>query len=461
MKPIRPSPGPQEQFASTSADIGIYGGAAGAGKSFLLLMEPLRHIANKLFGAVCFRRTMPQVTTEGGLWDTSCEMYSGLSKPVESPHLKHTFKSGAKVTFAHLQHDKTVKDWDGSQIPLILFDELQHFTEKQFFSLLARNRSTCGVKPYVRASCNPDPDSFLRKFLEWWIDQETGYPIPERSGKIRYMVRKSGVIHWADTADELIKKFPGEEEETKPKSVTFVSAKITDNPELLKKDPGYLANLHALPEYEKKRLLGGNWFARPTAGELFKRSYFKIIEREEVPNLKNIIRYWDRAATVPSEVNPDPDWTSGAKIGMDSFGRTYIFDVTKDRLEPFDVEQLIKVTAMIDSREVSIGIEQDPGSAGKMEAAYYIRELTGYPVEAYPKNKNKLAYWKPLAAQAKAGNVYLVNGPWVEPFLLEAEGVTDGTQKGHDDQIDSAAGGFMVLSAGLGTSSAAVGLDLF
>lgn len=456
---IRPQPGPQMAFASSPADIVIFGAGAGVGKSYALLMEPLRHIENRNFGAVCFRRTMPQVTTEGGLWDTACEMYAGLAKPVESPQHKQTFESGAKVTFSHLQHDKTIRDWDGSQIPLILFDELQHFTENQFFKLLARNRSTCGVRPYVRATCNPDPDSFLREFLKWWIDQKTGYPIPERSGKIRYMVRISGEIHWADSKKELIDKFPGQE--VFPKSVTFIPAKLTDNPALMKADPGYIANLKALPDYEQKRLIGGNWFARPNAGELFKRSYFKIINLEEVPFLANKIRYWDRAATVPSEVNPDPDYTAGVKLGLDEYGRSYIFDVSRDRIEPFDVEQLIKTMAKVDGRPVSIGIEQDPGSAGKMEADYYIRQLVGFDVEAYPKNKNKLAYWKPFAAQAKAGNVYLVRGPWNEAFLQEAEGVTDGTQKGHDDQMDAASGAFMVLSSGISSSGASVDFNVF
>ena len=43
-------------------------------------------------------------------------------------------------------------------------------------------------KPYVRASCNPKPNSWVARLLEWWIDQDTGYPIPERDGVIRYMV---------------------------------------------------------------------------------------------------------------------------------------------------------------------------------------------------------------------------------------------------------------------------------
>ena len=57
--------------------------------------------------------------------------------------------------------------------------------------MLSRNRSTCGVTPYVRATCNPDADSWVAKFIEWWIDQDTGYPIPERSGKLRWFIRTS------------------------------------------------------------------------------------------------------------------------------------------------------------------------------------------------------------------------------------------------------------------------------
>ena len=53
--------------------------------------------------------------------------------------------------------------------------------------MLSRNRSMCGVRPYVRASCNPDADSWVASFLSWWIDQDTGYAIPERSGKIQNM----------------------------------------------------------------------------------------------------------------------------------------------------------------------------------------------------------------------------------------------------------------------------------
>jgi len=68
---IGPQPGPQELFLSTPADICIYGGAAGGGKSFGLLLEALRHIDNPQYGAVIFRRTYPEIMNKGGLWDES------------------------------------------------------------------------------------------------------------------------------------------------------------------------------------------------------------------------------------------------------------------------------------------------------------------------------------------------------------------------------------------------------
>ncbi|MDG4675860.1 terminase family protein [Shinella sp. 838] len=149
---IRPQAGPQTLFLGSSADIAIYGGSAGGGKTWALLMEPLRHIANSQFGAVFFRRTLVQVRNEGGLWDESEKLYPCLNaKPRVAPDLSWTFPSGASVSFAHLEHDKTVSNWQGSQIPLICFDELTHFTQKQFWYLLSRNRSMCANSEAIRA----------------------------------------------------------------------------------------------------------------------------------------------------------------------------------------------------------------------------------------------------------------------------------------------------------------------
>src|SRR5690348_7858564 len=96
---IKPQPGPQEQFLATSADIAIYGGAAFGGKTFALLLEAVRNTDNSGFGGVIFRRTTKQVTAEGGLWDTSEEIYPQLGAKSNVSRLQYVFPSGAALTF--------------------------------------------------------------------------------------------------------------------------------------------------------------------------------------------------------------------------------------------------------------------------------------------------------------------------------------------------------------------------
>lgn len=252
---IRPHQGPQEQFLSSCADIVIYGGAAGSGKTWGLLLEPLRHINNGDFSAVILRKTFPQIRNEGGLWDESDGLYPRLGAEPTLTRLEWSFPSGMSVRFAHLDHEKDVYNWQGAQIPLVGFDELTHFSERQFFYMLSRNRSVCGVAPYVRATCNPDADSWVAELIDWWIDDDTGLPIVDRSGAVRWFVRDGGMIRWGDSESEMLERYP----ELDAKSLTFIPALLEDNPTLCEADPGYKANLLALPTVDRLRLLNGNW----------------------------------------------------------------------------------------------------------------------------------------------------------------------------------------------------------
>jgi predicted phage terminase large subunit-like protein len=437
---IRPQPGPQEQFLSTSADIAIYGGAAGGGKSWALLVEPLRHIHNPQFGAVIFRRTSPQIRNEGGPWDESAKLYPLLGAEAKESVLEWKFPSGAAISFAHLEHEKTKLDWQGAQIPLIGFDELTHFSRGQFFYLMSRNRSMCGVKPYIRATCNPDPDSFVAQLISWWIDPDTGYAIPERSGVIRWFIALNDEIIWGDTREELIEKHGPE---TQPKSLTFIRAMLTDNQILLKQDPGYLANLKALPLVERERLLGGNWKIRPSAGLYFKRSYFEIVDA--VPITAKRVRAWDFAATDPEELaeGKDPDYTAGCK--MSRHGITYYVEhMERGQWNPGRVERSLVNTASADGRECDVSIPQDPGQAGKYQVKNFVGLLAGYNVRSSPETGDKIQRASALSAQAEAGNVKILRGPWNEAFLSELENFP--SVGAHDDQVDAASRAFHHLT---------------
>ena len=443
MADIRPQPGPQESFLTSEADIVIYGGAAGGGKTYGLLLEGLRHADNAGFRAVVFRRTTPQIANEGGIWDTSIPLYSAVGAvPVESRHL-HVFPSGARLKFAHLEHENDAEAYQGAQIAFIGFDELTHFTERQFWYMLSRNRSMCGVRPYIRATTNPDPGSFVAALIAWWIDQNTGYAIPERSGIVRWFVRENNKIFWADTRDELLSGHP-ERLAADVKSLTFISSLVSDNKILLEKDPGYLGNLKALSLVDRERLLKGNWKIQPCAGTMFRREWFKIVDA--VPASRTVVRYWDRAGT-EADGTGNPDWTSGTRMSMDRVGRFYIEHVSRFQGSPLTVENGISNTASQDGKRCEIGIEQDPGQAGKAEAEYQVRNLRGYIVHAFPVHRDKVTRAKAYSAQVEAGNVKLVRGDWNEDFIIEHENFPPAEGKGKDDQVDSSSGAFMMLAS--------------
>lgn len=445
---LAPQAGPQTQFLGCFADIVIYGGAAGGGKSYGLLLDPLRHIRNKEFGCTIFRRTAVQVTIEGGLWDESMKLYPMLGGRPREHKLEWRFPSGMSVGFGHLEYDKDVLSYQGAQIPLIDFDELTHFTQNQFFYMLSRNRSTSGVKPRIRATTNPDPDSWVRKFIDWWIGAD-GYAVKERAGRIRWFIRQEDKIVWGDTREELLSQF-GNGPEIVPKSVAFIPARLQDNQILMQKDPAYLGNLLAMNRVDRLRLLGGNWNVRASAGMMFQRDWFEIIDA--IPSgWISCVRYWDRAATKVNETNRDPDWTRGLKLYKYPDGSFVVADIRSVRDTPGKVEELVKTTASHDGWGVTIWGEQDPGSAGVADAARFTSMLAGYDVRIQRPTKDKVTRAKPVSAQSEARNIKVIRALWNDDFFSETENF-DENGTGHDDIVDVFSGAFNVMCGELSTA---------
>lgn len=438
---LAPQAGPQTLFMASPADIVIYGGAAGGGKTYALLLEALRHKDVKGFGSVIFRHNYNQITAEGGLWDASQKIFNQVpdAHSRKSPKLHWRFDGGAKLNFAHIERDEDLKSWQGTEIAYIGFDELTHFTKHQFLYMLSRNRTTCGIRPYIRATCNPDADSWVADFISWWIDQDTGYPIPERSGQIRWMCVINDTIYFAGTREELAEEQGVDIDDCK--SVTFIASRLEDNKVLIERDPGYLANLKALPTVEMERLLYGNWKIKPAAGLYFKRSQVGDF-LEEVPEDVTIwARGWDLAATSEDEEG-DPAYTAGVLIGKRKNGRYVVANVTNIRLAAADVRKHVKNTCMIDKqryKRVTERLPQDPGQAGKEQAQSYIKMLSGYIVKAIAETGSKEARAEPFAAQWQAGNVDLVIGEWNESYLTQLESFPESKFK---DMVDASSSAF-------------------
>jgi predicted phage terminase large subunit-like protein len=419
---IRPQPGPQSQFLATPADIAVYGGAAGGGKTFALLLEFLRHVGNPGFNAVIFRRTAEQIRMSGGLWDEASRMYPGVGGRGRDERLDWRFPSGATIVFDSLQYEKDKLSFQGAQICALGFDELTHFSEGQFFYLLSRNRSTCGVRPYVRATTNPDSGSWVKRFLAPWLSRE--FDSPAASGELRWFVRDGGSVTWV------------REGTPDAKSVTFIRASVFDNPALLSRDPGYLANLRSLPLVDRRRLLDGDWEA-DEGGAFFRPEWFRFGQSRPDSALR--VRFWDLAG---SEVRAgrDPDYTVGVLLSRDSAGEFCVEDVKRVRERPLGVRRLVLATALEDGDSVSVRMEQEPGSAGVAVIEDYARALAGFDFAGVRSSGGKVERAKPFSAMCEAGQVRLLKKPWNAAYLEEL--ALFPSREAHDDQVDASSGAF-------------------
>lgn len=428
-------------------------------KTYALLLEECRHSNNPKFNSVIFRRNNTQIYTNGGLWDSAMAVLPLIgARPKKTPKPTFTFPSGAKVVFDHLERYNDCLSYQGSQIVFLGFDELTHFDEDVFWYMFSRIRSDSGIPGYVRATTNPDPDSWVRTFIDWWIGPD-GLAIPERSGKIRWFIRINGECIWGDSRMELLRyQFDGEikavdkthEEKdslflldendskgqtiitpgepgvlyvvtgtreffqwngteyrqlTAPKSVTFILSTLQDNKILMRNDPSYLANLQALPLVEQERLLGGNWNIRPAAGMYFPRSKVTIID--EMPDdVVRWVRAWDLAGTEDKKNNnPEdgPAYTAGVLIGKRRSGGYVIGDVINQRMNSSDVRNMVINTAKADKAayksKYRIRMNQDPGQAGKEQADQYLKLLSGFSVNIERETGSKETRAESFSAQ--------------------------------------------------------------
>jgi hypothetical protein len=212
--PHSPTP-KQAEFLGLESKEGLYGGAAGGGKSDCLLMGALQHVHIPGYSALLLRRTFPQLKQDGGLIQRSHEWLSGSAAKWSAQDNRWHFPSGATLTFGSLQYERDKFNYQGGAWQFIGFDELTQFTESQYRYLLSRSRRDTGfpVKPIVRASSNP-----------------------------------GGVGH-----DWVKERFVDASPSKKP----FVPSRLEDNPHLDQDD--YREGLAQLSDVERKQLEQGIW----------------------------------------------------------------------------------------------------------------------------------------------------------------------------------------------------------
>ena len=183
----------------------------------------------------------------------------------------------------------------------------------------------------------------------------------------------------------------------------------------------------------------------PAEGGFFKRGWFSIVREESLPEMVGVARFWDLAMSSRETA----DWTVGTLMGLGTDAHFYVLDVDRVQMEWGDVVPHIAEVVLADGPDIPQGIEK----AGFMTRA--IGELNAdprfhtYQIWGYPRDKDKLTNASPFAAKAAAGMVHLLAGHWNSRWLDELTGFS-GSGDVTDDQVDSAAGAYLMLSGQVG-----------
>ena len=241
--------GPQEDFLAAGETDVLYGGAAGGGKSYAMLIDPLRFAHRSAHRALIIRRSMPELRE---LIDKSRELY-----PKAFPGAKYkeveklwVFPSGAKMEFGFLERDADVYRYQGQAYSFIGFDEITHLpTEFAWNYLASRLRTTDPeIETYMRCTANPGGAGAN------WVKKRYIDPSPPNES--------------FRGADGLTRK--------------FIPARLQDNP-YLAKDGRYEQMLNALPPTQRKQLLDGNWDVAEGAAFTEFNPFDHVITPFEIP----------------------------------------------------------------------------------------------------------------------------------------------------------------------------------
>ena len=241
--------GPQEDFLAAGETDVLYGGAAGGGKSYAMLVDPLRFAHRSAHRGLIIRRSMPELRE---LIDKSRELY-----PKAFPGCKYkeveklwNFPSGAKIEFGFLERDADVYRYQGQAYSWIGFDEITHLpTEFSWNYLASRLRTTDSeITCYMRCTANPGGAGAT------WVKKRYIDPSPPHES--------------FEGADGLTRK--------------FIPARLQDNP-FLATDGRYEKMLKALPPTQRQQLLEGNWDVAEGAAFTEFLPHLHVITPFEIP----------------------------------------------------------------------------------------------------------------------------------------------------------------------------------
>jgi phage terminase large subunit-like protein len=491
----RPQPGPQTELETTDAEEILFGGAAGPGKTTGAIGALRERVKLRGYRAIVFRRTSTELTNAIArakeIYRDGRPVGKFAFAPFAPRPLCRFVQSGAggtlhfdawgsSIVFAHCHKADDYIAHMGQEYDDMVFDEGPAFTRAQIENLISRRRGIVGgIIRRAILTANPPEDfepgnEWMRQKWAPWVNPDAkveawtglddggndelgiyhssttvtlvGLPArhdangkqlpPARSGQILYVAKDA-------TGVERFSAEPFVWNGVAASKRTFIGATLRDNPALLDANPGYVQSLRQLDPVRRKQLEEGDWTVRRSSGTMFRREWFQLVELHERPPESDIVdrvRCWDKAATVPSTTNPDPNWTRGLRGALLKDGRILIEHLASCRFAPGERDDFIKTTAKQDGHAVRIRGPQDPGAAGVTDVVAFRKLLAGHAVKTETISNNKVLRASPASSFAHPkstggiyGNIMVLRGDWNDAFFGEIEGFPGGK----DDIVDT------------------------
>jgi phage terminase large subunit-like protein len=416
----RPNPGPQTRLLATRANEVLYGGAAGGGKSAALLACPLRWIHNPNYRGLYLRRQSKYL---GEAIDKSEALYPKFgARLVRSPRNIWTFPSGATIWFNHCEHESDVANYDSFEFSEVLFDELTHFTQKQYKGIRARLRGTDPNLPYwSRSASNPGGEGHEWVFAHWrsWLDPQNAL-VRAKPGEVLWFLR-----------DQIVPK--GTRHAT---SRTFIPALLKDNPHV---SDDYLSKLEELDAVRRAQLKDGDWLKKPAPKDYWDRERITHIDHP-LSKVRGRARLWDLASS------PTGNWTVGTLMSIGQQGVIAIEHMVRFRGAPDKVHAEFSTVSAGDKQRDPATVQflpHDPGQAGTDQVRSFINENPGITIRARRPTGDKIVRFGPASARALAGLLVVVRGSWNGELHDELEAIPEGR---YNDIMDTVSDGVAVLS---------------
>ncbi len=406
----------------------FYGGAAGGGKSDAGLMGALQWVDQPGYAALILRKSYTDLALPGAIMDRAYGWLSGRSDChwVERDH-RWEFESGAVLQFGYLERAKDKYRYQSAEFQFIFLDELTQFEIDEYLYMATRLRRREGSQIPVRLRSASNPGGIGH---EWVRSRFIPQPVAHPDGTV-----------------EIVYPRHIDEDGTPGRRRVFIKATLEDNPHIDRAQ--YEESLSLVGPVLRSQMRHGDWTAS-NEGTKFKRAWLMKALVDVAPRLVKRAIYADLASTEETTNPPnDPDWTAIVYGGMTVDGKLVIEGMARGRMSEAGTENL--VASVVRERNVEppgeypLWIEQEPGASGKLVIANFARRVVpGHTVHGNRPTGGKSARADLLASMFERGDVMLVRGPWVGPFVEEYTAFT-GEQDGHDDQVDAGSGLTQVL----------------